>query len=61
MKGFKFRYEKILQVRSDEENAKKQILAEKIADMNRIDERLKSLIRKKADYNSAYSAYYITD
>ncbi len=53
MPGFKFRYDKILQVRFDEENEKKQILAEKIADMNRINEKLRSLIDQKSVYDSS--------
>lgn len=47
MAGFKFRYEKVLQLRQDEENEKKQLLAEKISDLTRLRDKVERLKSEK--------------
>lgn len=51
MAGFKFRYAKVLQVRMDEEDEQKQKLANKIADMLRIREKIENLNRDRESYS----------
>lgn len=48
--AFKYKYEKILSLRREEEENKKQKLAAKIADLGRIKQKLEEIIQKKEGY-----------
>lgn len=51
--GFKYKYEKILSLRREEEEDRKQKLAAKVADLTRIRQKLEELGTKRRDYDDS--------